>query len=294
MDKKKIAIFLGFAFGISWLFGLAVFLNGGIANSPELAPNSGITLALILTASGYMWGPALAHILTRLVTRSGWKNLYLKPQIKSSWKYLIAGWFIPGLLTITGAILFFLILPGQYDPALTLIITQLESTGSTMSPLLVIILQTLFALVISAPINAPATFGEEFGWRGFLLPELLPLGKRNALLVSSAIWGVWHWPMILMGHNYGLNYWGYPWLGLAATIWFTLSIGIYIGWLSLKGKSIWPAVLAHGALNGLASIGILFMKGEPPMLLGPSPAGIISCLPFTILSIWVLWKMRDE
>lgn len=242
-----------------------------------------------------MWGPALAHILTRLVTHSGWKDIHLKPYIKSSWKFLLADWFIPGLLTILGTILFFLVMPNLLDQKLTIISEQLQKTGTStlLSPVLIIIIQTLFALVISGPINAIATFGEEFGWRGFLLPQLLPLGKRKALVISSIIWGIWHWPMILMGHNYGQNYWGYPWLGLISTIWFTLSVGVYIGWLSLEGKSIWPAVLAHGSLNGLASIGALFLKGAPPLLLGPSPAGIIGCLPFTLLSVWILIKEKE-
>ena len=148
-------------------------------------------------------------------------------------------------------------------------------------------------MLFRSPINAPATFGEEFGWRGFLLPALLPLGKRKALLLSSAIWGVWHWPLVWMGHNYGLDYWGYPWLGLAATVWFTVSIGIFIGWLSLKGRSVWPAVFAHGALNGLAAIGMLFLKGTPPTLLGPTPAGLLGVLPFTLVSVWIFHKLDD-
>jgi len=293
VNKKPITIFLIFAFGISWLFGLVIFLTGQVVNSPELIPGTGITLAFVLTATGYMWGPALAHILTRLVTRSEWKDLWLKPYFKDAWKYLLAGWFIPGLLTILGSALFFLILPSQFDPELTMITNQLQNAGAQISPLVVILSQTAIALVISAPVNMLATFGEEFGWRGFLLPSLLPLGKRKALIISSIIWGVWHWPVVLMGHNYGLGYTGYPWLGLILTVWFTLSIGIYFGWLSIKGKSIWPAVLAHGSLNGLASIGMLFIKGSPQLLLGPSPAGLVGVLPFSLLSLWLMFRLKE-
>lgn len=293
MNKKHITIFLIFAFGISWLFGLVIFLTGQVVNSPKLIPGTGITLAFVLTATGYMWGPALAHILTRLVTRSEWKDLWLKPYFKDAWKYLLAGWFIPGLLTILGSALYFLILPSQFDPELTMITNQLQNAGAQISPLVVILSQTAIALVISAPVNMLATFGEEFGWRGFLLPSLLPLGKRKALIISSIIWGVWHWPVVLMGHNYGLAYTGYPWLGLILTVWFTLSIGIYFGWLSIKGKSIWPAVLAHGSLNGLASIGMLFIKGSPQLLIGPSPAGLVGVLPFTLLSLCLMFRIKE-
>ena len=293
MNKKNIVIFIIFAFGISWLIGLAIFLTGKLENSPELVPGSGITLAFVLTATGYMWGPAIAHLVTRLITRAGWKDLFLKPHFKASWKYLLAGWFIPGLLTILGAALYFMLIPAQFDPQLTMIMSQIQNTGADISPLGVIISQTAFALIISAPINAIATFGEEFGWRAFLLPALLPLGKRKALVISSVIWGIWHWPVVYMGHNYGLDYPGYPWLGLVLTIWFTLSIGIYFGWLAIKGNSVWPAVLAHGSLNGLAAIGMLFLQGAPRTTLGPSPAGLISVLPFTILSAWILIKSKE-
>ncbi len=41
-------------------------------------------------------------------------------------------------------------------------------------------------------------FGEELGWRGFLVPELAKLTNfRNVALISGAIWAVWHWPLIL-------------------------------------------------------------------------------------------------
>jgi membrane protease YdiL (CAAX protease family) len=122
---------------------------------------------------------------------------------------------------------------------------------------------------------------------------LSELGKRKALLLSGVIWGIWHWPIIWLGHNYGLEYWGYPWLGLLATVWFTVSIGVFFGWLSQKAESVWPAVIAHGALNGIAAIGLLFVLESYPTILGPSPAGFIGCLPFTLVSLAILLKIKD-
>ena len=290
MNKKQILIFLLFSFGISWIFGLVIFLTGRIESSPELVPNSGITLAFVLTASGYMWGPAFAHILTRLVTRAGWKDLYLKPQIRRAWKLLLAGWFLPGLLTLLGTLCYFLIFPDHFDTTLSLITNQAPTANNTNDLYVYILIQIAISLLISGPLNLIATFGEEFGWRGFLLPAMLPYGKRKALVLSSIIWGIWHWPMVLMGHNYGLDYWGYPWLGLAVTVCFTLAIGVYFGWLSLKGGSVWPAVLAHGSLNGMASVGMLFLSRPPYLVLGPSPAGLIGLIPFVLVSGWILWK----
>ena len=293
-NKKHIYIFLALAFGISWTVALIIFLSGGLVNSPELIPGTGITLAYILLVSVYMWGPAFAHILTRLITRESWQDAYLKPNIKSSWPWWLAGWLGPTVLIILGSALFFVLLPNYFDPTMDMIKSQLGNGFDIANTIQFIIMQTVIAALISPLINVFATFGEEFGWRAYLLPKLAAFGTRKALIFSSLIWGVWHWPVVLMGHNYGLDYWGYPWSGFLATLWFILSVGIFIGWLTLKAHSVWPAVIAHGALNGMAAIGMLFTNRPPPMLLGPTPAGVIGVLPFTLLSLLILIKFEKK
>ena len=42
------------------------------------------------------------------------------------------------------------------------------------------------------------TFGEEFGWRGYLLPRLAPLGGISAAIITGVIWGLWHTPVIVL------------------------------------------------------------------------------------------------
>ncbi len=295
--KKRLTVFLLLAFGISWLCALVIILTGGIQNSPEINPGSGITLALVLLSTVYMWGPALASLITRIITKEGWGDMLLMPNIKKSWPYWLTAWVAPALLSILGAVLFFLLLPGQYDHDLSLLREQLEAANMNdqlANPFAFIIQQTLVAIALAPLFNFGATFGEELGWRGYLLPKLSVLGKRKALLISSVIWGVWHWPIIWLGHNYGLNYWGFPWLGLLATIWFTVAIGVFFGWLAQKAGNIWPAVIGHAALNGIASIGMLFVANENfPTILGPSSAGLIGSLPFMLVSIYILLKVKD-
>jgi len=299
MDKtnRNIWIFLAFAFGISWAVGLVIYLTGGIVNSPEIIKGTGISLALVLLATIYMWGPAIAHIITRLVTKMGSKNTYLKPNFKKAWPFWLVGWFGPGILTLIGAALFFLVFPGSFDPQLTMISGQLktaEVAGKSIDPFQFVLGQTIVAFLLAPILNSVATFGEEFGWRAFLVPALSKFGRKKSLIISGVIWGVWHWPVIMMGHNYGLDYPGFPWFGMLAMVWFTLSAGIIFGWLALRSESVWPAVIAHGALNGIAAIGLLFIKGSFSMLLGPSPVGLIGCLPFTILSLVILLTIKEE
>ncbi len=300
MEKtnRNIWIFLAFAFGISWAVGLVIFLTGGLVNSPELVKGTGLTLALVLLASVYMWGPAIAHVITRLITKTGWQNTYLNPKFKKNWPFWLMGWFGPGLLTLIGAAIFFLFFPGSFDPQLTMLSSQLKATGlagELINPVQFVLGQMIVALLLAPVLNLVATFGEEFGWRAFLVPALTKFGHKKALIISGLIWGVWHWPVIAMGYNYGFDYPGSPWLGPLAMVWFTVLVGIFLAWVSMKSESVWPATIAHGALNGIASIGVLFLVKNPPTLLGPYPTGVIGSIPFLVVGIALfIFAFREE
>ena len=298
IDKKRILIYLALAFGISWATGLIIFLTGGLENSPlyEIA-GSQISLALILLPTGYMFGPALANLLTRWVTKEGKHNLYLRPNFDHGrWCYFLAAWLLPGLLTIVGLILFFVILPSYFNPSLSMLTDQLDLAGvGSVNPWLIAVIQTIQAILIAPLLNAIPTFGEEFGWRGYLQPKLMPLGGRKAILLTGVIWGVWHWPVILMGYNFGNDYFGAPFLGPLAMVWFTIILSALLGWVTIKADNVWPAVIAHGALNGIAALGLIFIQGEPSTLLGPTPVGLIGGIGFTIgaLIIFLLPKALE-
>ena len=289
LDRKRILIFLALAFGIAWAGALVIYLTGGLADSPFTY--------LILTVV-YMGAPALAHVLTRVITHEGWSDLYLRPKPRHEWPYWVTAWFAPGVLTVIGMIVFFVLFPNYYDadlnPVKQMLATQAEMTGQPVPDVnlwTVVASQTLMALLLAPLLNAFVTFGEEFGWRAYLQPKLLPLGKREAMLVMGVIWGVWHWPVVAMGYNYGTTYPGAPWGGLLMMIWFTLTLGTLLGWLTLRAGSVWPAVIGHGAINGIASLGALFIKGQPNLLLGPLPVGLIGSVGFAVVML-VLFAWR--
>lgn len=290
LDLKRIALFLGCAFGLAWLTALVLAFNGQLAHSPVLWPGTTVTLAVVLLALPYMWAPAVAHIVTRLVTREGWQRTGLRP-LTRGWPYWLAAWVLPAVLTILGAVIYFLAYPANYDPNLGLLRGLLAKAGQAeVDPWFVAIVQTLQGVLIAPLINGIFTFGEEFGWRAYLLPKLLPLGPRRAVLVLGVIWGVWHWPVIAMGHNYGLAYPGFPWLGMLAMVWFTLVTGIFLGWVTLRSGSVWAAVIGHAAINGISALGALFVAGELNPLTGPLPTGLVGSAGWTALAlILLLW-----
>jgi membrane protease YdiL (CAAX protease family) len=290
VDTRRIVLFLGLAFGIAWLAGLAIYLTGGITNSPQIGP--GLSLALVLMAVPYMWAPAIASILTRLLSHEGWKDIGLRPHFRKGWPYWLMGWVMPALMTIGGAVVFFLLFPSYFDPKLVKV--QQTMLGSPvfahLSPWMVVLMEVLLGVAISPLVNSLATLGEELGWRGYLLPKLLPLGWQKATLLMGVIWGVWHWPVIFMGYEYGFNYPGYPWLGPLLFIWITFCFGVFLAWVTLRAGSIWPAVIGHAAINGIAALAILATTGNPDPLLGPLPVGIIGSLGYAVLALTLFFS----
>jgi uncharacterized protein len=290
LDTRRIVLFLGFAFGIAWIAGLIIYLNGGLTHSPQLLP--GVSLALVLLATVYMGAPALGNILTRLITREGWKDVGLRPNFKKGWPFWLAGWFLPALMTLPGAALFFVLFPQYFDASLPYVrhLLAASATPSSLTPWTLAIIQFAEAVLIAPILNSFATFGEEFGWRAYLLPKLMPLGGRMAVLLIGLIWGVWHWPVIFMGYEYGFNYPGYPWAGPLLFVWITFCFGTFLGWLTLRGKCIWPAVIGHAAINGIAGVAVFASTGQPNPLLGPLPVGVIGSAGFTLAALAIFFS----
>lgn len=291
VETKRVWLFVAFAFGIAWTIDLVIYFTGGLSNH-----SIGSLAWILLTVS--MAAPFLGNILTRLVTREGWQNLYLRPRFRRGWRFWVAAWLGTPLLVLLGAGLFYALFPQYLDTTLSTVQALLEQTAESagrpvpFGPMVFIVLQLVQTIVTGPLVNGPATFGEEFGWRAYLLPKLMPLGGRKAMLLVGVIWGVWHWPIIAMGYNYGLDYPGAPWVGLLAMAWFTVVAGVFLGWLALKAKSVWPAVIGHAAMNSWAAIGTVLSQGQPSPLLGPTTVGLISSVPLALLALWLLWRWR--
>jgi membrane protease YdiL (CAAX protease family) len=139
-------------------------------------------------------------------------------------------------------------------------------------------------LLLSAAINTVLvgpflgliiTFGEEYGWRGFLQTELIRLGRIRGVLLLGVIWGIWHWPMIWMGYNYP----GQPLFGSLFMVAYCIILAYFLAYAVFKSKGVWTAAYLHALTNQTLSFFILFVVtptstlysfgvGLPTLLLG--------------------------
>ncbi|MFW5417857.1 CPBP family intramembrane metalloprotease [Nocardiopsis sp. CNT-189] len=132
--------------------------------------------------------------------------------------------------------------------------------GGDRAPASSLVLLSLASGALYTLVALPFCLGEEWGWRGFLLPRLLPLGTVPAVLACGLVWGLWHTPMVLLGHLYGR-----PGLtGIAAMTALCVLAGALLSWLRLRSGTVWPAAVGHASLNHLAlTVGLLPAAAEP-------------------------------
>jgi membrane protease YdiL (CAAX protease family) len=265
---------------LTWAAEFYLWRNGGLENP-----------SVQLFLMGIMLIPAISVFLTRWATGEGFHDMWLRLDIKKNYRIYLAAWLGPCVLIILGSVIYFLLFRSNFDPEMTVLresmkTVQTEEPAEITTKVLIytILTQCLISVVFAPILNIVPSLGEEIGWRGYLLPKLNTMfSRKKTVLLTGLIWGVWHAPIVAMGYNYGKNYFGYPFFGILAMIVFCIVVGSFFSWLAFSVHSAIPSAIAHGALNGFASIGIFFLKDSPAPFLGPYPTGIIGGIGFIVV-----------
>ncbi|MHB8776842.1 MAG: CPBP family intramembrane glutamic endopeptidase [Anaerolineales bacterium] len=282
LERKSLTWFLTITFLISWPLFLAPLLFGEMDPVNKQLMTQGVWALA-------MWGPGIAAIVTTLVVA---KNPFssLRLNTLGPKRFYLWAWFLPIVLTIAGGLTTLLFGMAKLDMNFTMIRDAMASAASGGEiPIGVIVISQIVLAILLAPFfNMLFTLGEELGWRGFLLPHLMPLGQWKAILVSGVIWGFWHAPVIMQGHNYP----GYPILGVFMMIVFCVLLGAIFSWMYLNTKSPWVAALAHGSVNAVAGLPILFFQSDFNLAFGGTIAAPIAWIGMALFIAWLAWTKR--
>jgi membrane protease YdiL (CAAX protease family) len=112
-------------------------------------------------------------------------------------------------------------------------------------------------LAAGITVNGAFAFGEELGWRGFLQREVEKLGFYRSSLFVGVIWGAWHAPVILQGHNYPQH----PVAGVfLMVLWCTLLAPLFT-YIRARSGSVIAAAVFHGSINGTVGISFMLIRG---------------------------------
>jgi len=274
-NLNKTTLFLAVTFVIS--FSLAgIFRLTGL----EYQTTAGVIMAIM-----YMFIPVLSvFIVERLIHKEKIAgNLFISFKLN---KWFVFAWLVTPVISF-GAFGISLLFPDvTYSPGMegmferftqTMTPEQIEQMKINIKlmpfhPFWMTLLQGLLAGIT---INALAGFGEELGWRGFLVRQFRNMSFMKAALIIGFIWGIWHAPIILMGHNYPQH----PEFGvLMMTVWCILLSPLFL-YITIKAKSVIAAAIMHGTLNGTAGLSIILIKGGDDLTVGVTGlAGFIALI----------------
>jgi membrane protease YdiL (CAAX protease family) len=261
---------MGFA-----MFRAVVFVFGAYAFSWGLwmlaSPHAKGTASIVL-ATAYMFGPMLGAFVTgKLFDRQSLGAMI-------GWRFKVDLWWF--IAWIAAPALAFLALwlstfaPGVGLQTLPAAMEQaLSAAGQdpgTVNETSIPSLPTLIALTMVAGIvpNSIAAFGEESGSRGYLWSVVRPVGFWKASLAVGVIWGLWHAPLIMAGHNYGVGYFGFPWSGIAMMTAFCIALSPLMGYLRDRTGSSIPAAIFHGTVNAVTGATVILLTGANIWTLG--------------------------
>jgi membrane protease YdiL (CAAX protease family) len=229
---KKIAVFYGLTLFFSNIFN-AFELHAGKMDTGNL-----------LYVTGAMWSPGCAALLT--------KRFFGEPIGDLPWKWGGARYaWLAYLIPLAYALPVYLItwltpLGGFLEPDFCQR-TAAQFGWSGFPSGVTLILFVLFTATLGLVGKTSRAFGEEIGWRGFLVPELNKVfGFTGVSLISGLMWAAYHFPVLLFGdYNKGAP----AWYSLICFTAMVVADSFILAWLTLRSNSLWPAAIFHGSHN---------------------------------------------
>ena len=229
-DKKQelmsIALFLLIAFGLMFAFGPVVYVT-------DTADTGFSGLFYILAA----FSPCIACIITRYRFHEGFRDGILYPKFTGHVKAYVLAVLLPLAYGMISCILVTISLGAGFS---------FKAEGGIFTALannMIMSVEVYYAMIILV--------GEELGWRAFLYDKLEKLfGLNGSIIIGGIIWGLWHTPAIVhMGLNYGLDYPGFPYVGIVLMCVMCIGFGAVMQLLRKMSNSVIAPVLAHAIID---------------------------------------------
>ncbi len=279
----RVSLFVTLVFALDWALAAASYAAGVRYG----------TTRFVALGTLYMGVP----LLVAAVLHAAWREPVLERLgLRPVFNAILPIAVVLGVTVCVGAAVFTLLMPGVgYSPeALGVVekaaalfppedVEKLRATMASTNGPTKFVFGLLQAVAAGCTVNAVVALGEEAGWRGYLQRALSPLGFWKASALVGVIWGLWHAPLILQGHNYPQH----PELGVVLMTVFTVLLSAPLAWLQVQAGSSWAPSLAHGIINGGAGLAILLAQGGDDLTTGVT--GLPGMLVLVLVNV-LIWR----
>ena len=259
-DLKKAGLFYGLAMTLSLI---VILLFRAVAPQARIVSWANMMTPLLATV-------IMLFVVTHDgVTRNGRSSLGLG---RSGWRT----W----PLALLGPIPVFAVIYGL--AWLSGVATLVAPTDNSWLPDLIIGL--LFGILLA--------LGEEIGFRGYLLPRLLELGRKRAIILSGFLHATWHLPLIFLTPFYLTE--GNRLLTIPVFLLLLTAGGTIYGALRLATDSLWPSTILHASFNAYLDVfTALTVMSSPLAIYLVGEGGVLTLLVTAVVALWFIqrWQM---
>ena len=277
---KNLKLYIAIAYGLIWAAGLAFYLSGTIV---ALVPGSTpywIALCMFI--------PLVATLICQKMSKEPlFRNVGIHWKVNRWW---FVGWLIIPVIALL-TLLFTYWISGLDTHS-----EALQQLGETLpvGPVGAVAITLLSGMVTGATINAIFAFGEEVGWRGYLLKQFEGKNFLTSAIVIGIIWGLWHAPLILMGYNYPQH----PQWGVLMMVVMCTFLSFIIQYFRAKSGSVVVAAIMHGTFNAVAGMAMLFVGLDRFNDLLDGACGLAGILALLVVALLIffydLYVTRDR
>jgi membrane protease YdiL (CAAX protease family) len=267
---------------VSWVYA-AIMIFGLDVKNPSDNP-----MKYTIYASLYMLLPMIVAMVLQMINKEKLTSTGLL-RFKIRWSWLVA-WILPVVIVLL-TIFVNTLLPGcEFNTDMSAMVPtdsvpegQKEMVSMLMTPAFLIVTTIISGLFAGATINALFAFGEEYGWRNYLIAALRDKKFACASIFIGIVWGLWHFPLILLGHNYPQH----SVAGVFMMVIFCVLASFVEVYFVLKAKSVFPAAIFHGTINAVAGLNVLLIKGGNDLINGASGLSGFIVMAIVIAVIYV-------
>lgn len=248
MDSKRSKEIMVFSFTVMTLSGLICYVAHRL-------DNKNLSILSVLVPS------CVALAITAIADKKkGVINLFIKQTVKKA----APKWFLFAFLGIPSVASLAVISALHFD------VSQFQLRNTELLPQIIVI--ALIAL------------GEEYGWRGFLLPRLLEkYSVFHSSIILGLIWGIWHLPAYLIGAGVPLE------MDFLVFLSWVILGTLYISWIYYYSGSVLTSILAHFSAN--AAFNYLYLL---PEFTGSMHAFWLFMLYFTVAVSSIYYFYRTD
>jgi membrane protease YdiL (CAAX protease family) len=293
MRNHPVTFFLLLAFGTSWgIFAVGKWVLG---------ISSG--LGWTITSALFMLGPALAAVVHRRWNGQSWPELgVVRSGIRWKWMgiavaiamalppfTLFFNWLLGDVMrlgpfghtaiskamvlsTVEAQLAVSDAAPGQTETALE------QLSALPLNGFAILLIALVAGALAGCTVNFVFAMGEELGWRGTLYHFTWRWGLWKHVGFTGLVWGLWHAPLILEGHNYP----DHPVIGVGFMCLLTTALALPLAWVRYRSGCVWSAGVLHGTVNGVAGISVLFTQGTSSLAGGAT--GLSAVLGLIVIS----------